>query len=239
MPPSYYEVLEACAGPGCPLCSLSEKWVNRYLRSVLYEKVNDLGIREALRRAHGYCNEHAWRLPQVSDGPALGTALLYRSVLRQVSAELNSARFAPPANGLLNKARGALQATGAAAANETGPLQPQQPCPACKHREAMTASALSGLAEALAADDGRMLAALRKSAGLCLPHLRQALAAAQNRAAFEALVSLANERMDSLAQELDEFIRKNDHRFMPEGFGPEGDSWLRAIGWAAGAKGVQ
>jgi hypothetical protein len=32
-----------------------------------------------------------------------------------------------------------------------------------------------------------------------------------------------------LSAELSEFIRKKDHRFQNESFGPEGDAWLRAI----------
>ena len=33
----------------------------------------------------------------------------------------------------------------------------------------------------------------------------------------------------------DEFIRKNDYRFMSEGFGSEGDAWIRAIECLSGA----
>ena len=38
--------------------------------------------------------------------------------------------------------------------------------------------------------------------------------------------------------ELDEFIRKNDYRFMSEGFGSEGDAWIRAIERLSGADGA-
>jgi DNA-binding transcriptional MerR regulator len=93
--------------------------------------------------------------------------------------------------------------------------------------------------KALAQDDERMQAALRSSAGLCLPHLRRALALARDPAAFERLLAITQEKMAELAGELDEFIRKNDYRFSQEGFGAEGDSWRRAIAWMVGARGVR
>ena len=41
---------------------------------------------------------------------------------------------------------------------------------------------------------------------------------------------------DAFNAELAEFIRKNDYQFSAEGFGKEGDSWLRAIGMIAGSR---
>jgi len=38
-----------------------------------------------------------------------------------------------------------------------------------------------------------------------------------------------------LHAELAELIRKNDYRFMKEGLGKEGDSWLRALAMVIGS----
>ncbi len=41
-----------------------------------------------------------------------------------------------------------------------------------------------------------------------------------------------------LVTELDESIRKNDYRFVSEGFGAEGDAWIRALERLSGAAGA-
>jgi hypothetical protein len=42
--------------------------------------------------------------------------------------------------------------------------------------------------------------------------------------------------METLRAELGEFIRKNDYRFINEGFGAERDAWRRAVATGAGKK---
>jgi len=84
----------------------------------------------------------------------------------------------------------------------------------------------------------RLRTAFQVSAGLCLPHLRRAFQLARDEATFETLVTLTRDRLTALRAELDEFIRKNDYRFRDEGFGPEGDSWRRAIAQIVGREGL-
>ena len=56
----YFELLDACAETGCPICRLSLESVQRHLDGALYEFVNDIEARAVLRVARGYCNDHAW-----------------------------------------------------------------------------------------------------------------------------------------------------------------------------------
>ena len=75
-----------------------------------------------------------------------------------------------------------------------------------------------------------MLAALKSSDGLCVAHLRQTLELTRNAQAFETLVALSQEQLSELIQELDEFIRKSDHRFRDEKITEqERESWRRAL----------
>jgi hypothetical protein len=53
----------------------------------------------------------------------------------------------------------------------------------------------------------------------------------------ERLRAIHYDKLESLKAELDEFIRKNDYQFAGEGFGKEGDAWLRAIGMVVGKRG--
>ncbi len=232
---SYFDVLEACALPGCPFCQLSEKVVNRYLDALMYEQVNDPYTREMLHRSFGFCNEHAWRLPDTGAGAPLGVALIYRDLIGRIADELHSARYVQPNKLTLTYAQEILDRDKTTAATESAVrrLRPPEKCPACVHRDMMETIALKAMLEALP-DDERMQTALQSSGGLCLPHLRRAFELAREEAAFNALRRIAQEKLAALRGELSEFIRKNDYRFNKEGFGPEGDSWRRAIGWIVG-----
>jgi hypothetical protein len=44
--------------------------------------------------------------------------------------------------------------------------------------------------------------------------------------------------MQSLLEELSEFIRKHGYRFTGESMGEEGTSWIRAIEMVAGRQGI-
>ena len=80
--------------------------------------------------------------------------------------------------------------------------------------------------------------ALQASEGLCLPHLRLALEKLKSIdvSAVEALLSIHREKLAGLRTELAEFIRKNDYQAIQEGFGAEGDAWLRAIAMIVGSR---
>lgn len=237
---SYHEVLEACAQAGCPICRLTEKWVNRYLDGLMYENVNDPGVRETLSQSLGFCNEHAWRFAGLSGGASLGVAIIYRSLINRVAGALKQARHIAPGPLHWQRAREALDRDGPAGATRAAvqSLEPQAGCPACRHRDEMETMTLTAVVDALDHDQ-RLQAALQTAGGLCLPHLRRALQLAREAAAFETLQAIMLDRLAALLSELDEFIRKNDYRFQQEGFGVEGDSWRRAVAWMAGAEGVR
>ena len=238
---SYFDILEACAEPGCPLCRLSERSTDRYLASVMGEYVNDSGTRAGLRRSLGYCNEHAWRLPDTGAGAALGIAIVYLDLLTQMLKQLRESRFDGARKMSLRRLREMLDWTVPASATEAvvQRLHAQARCPACARRETMERIALVSLLEALAQDDQRMLAALEESSGLCLPHLRQALELVRDRLAYARLVQVSTGKLGELTQELREFIRKVDYRFNQEDRGAEQDSWQRAIAWMSGARGMR
>jgi hypothetical protein len=85
-------------------------------------------------------------------------------------------------------------------------------------------------------DDAPLLDALRASDGLCFLHLRLSLEAAQqNIAGFDNLLAIHRGKLESLRDELVELIRKNDHRYIHDVLGSEGDAWRRAVATVAGS----
>lgn len=196
-PFSYFDLLEACALPGCPVCRLEVGVVTNYLDGMLYENVNDPETQASLRKSTGLCREHAWRLTEISSSPALGIAILYRPVAREIADELQRNQPEPRASSV-DRAGGAFKDYRSSASSERiiRSLKPQAPCPACVHKDKMVDFALNALLEALNHKDERMLPALQKSDGLCRPHLIRALSLAQGKISFLVLQRLAREKLN-------------------------------------------
>jgi hypothetical protein len=218
----YWDLLEACAKPGCPLCRVSLAFVRSYLDSTMYERVNDFGVRAALRDARGYCNAHAWMLTE-GYGVVLGTAIIQRDVLNAV---LKAADVAPLGRGTRQYAQYILRR-----------LRPTAECPACANQRTMEDIAVQTLLKYL--DDARLAAALAETSGLCLPHFSRALELVEDSDRLQRLLRFQWQALEGLCDELSELIRKHDYRFKDEGFGEEGDSWLRATGIVSAERGAR
>jgi hypothetical protein len=231
---SFYDLRDALAEPGCPVCRLKASATARFLDSLLWESVNDPRLRYDIRQARGFCHQHAWGL--VRDGASLGASIIMRDVLQNVLRTLEEARFQSPPALSLRRTQEALdpKQPASATADLVARLAPQAPCPACVQAETMEDVYLNTLVEHLLGGAG-LLAAYRASDGLCLPHFRQALTRVRDGALFEALVSAQRAIWERLAAHLSEVIRKSDYRFGGEPRGEETGAWLRAIAATAGA----
>src|SRR6478672_9860944 len=83
-----FEVRDALAQAGCPVCRLALRSVGRWLASVAYDQINDIDLRHELRAARGFCNAHAHRwLTEVHS--VLGTAIVYEDLLTSALRELD------------------------------------------------------------------------------------------------------------------------------------------------------
>ncbi len=210
--PLYSELLDALQAGGCPLCRLGRRAVGRYLETLNYEGVNDPGLRRALQEAQGLCHRHAWQWTRLRGSP-LGVAIVYRHLLKDLTATLEK----QPQTRISPRRR---------RRNASIELAPTGACPACTaENEAITRYGRTLLAR-LAHPD--LAAAYDAAGGLCLPHLRHLLALADETQA-RILLGWQTAIYRRLLAQLDEFIRKHDHRFRHEGFGVEQDAWTRAV----------
>ena len=229
----YFELRDALGGPGCALCTLALRSMRRYFDALGYESVNDPGIRNAVRAARGFCEVHGRMLREARD--AQGTAIIHRDVLSTVSDALGETRFRSASLG--DRLRQAIGGdTSANGPERADALAPQAVCPACARRQEMDAAYVDMLLQHLRDDE--LLPSFRESAGLCLPHLRLALQRVPDAAAFEQLKAAQLAIWRRLAGELDEFIRKHDHRYAGEPTGAEGTSWSRAVDLMSGQYGL-
>ena len=108
-------------------------------------------------------------------------------------------------------------------------------CEADAREMQMQSGHAGGLAEAMINLDFR--GAFLKSSGLCFTHLLLALPQASPKNA-SMLAELEAWKLQALAAELKEYIRKHDYRFTHEPWGDEASSPWRAVRKMAGAEGV-
>ena len=196
----YFEVLEAFQQPDtCAFCELESRTVKRYLDTLLYENVNDPGLRRKLALSQGFCSRHAHALLRFGD--ALGIAILYRDQVQRRIESLES--------------RKSFQ------------KKPRESCPACDQqlqtRRRCVQTLLAWVGEA------DMRRAIEAGSGLCLPHLDETLSHCRDEEAEAYLLRTHRASLENLLGELAELIRKNDYRFRHEPVGSERDAWRRAV----------
>lgn len=229
----YFELRETLENTGCPICTLAHKAVQRAIESLAYEYANDYQTQSALRKARGFCNEHAWQLAELP-GVALDVAILSRATLLELEAVLKryvSDESAAPS--LWQRLRPSRAGDATALAAE---LAPQGPCPLCQIRSETESQYLGLLLEHLHEPD--MHNALERAGGLCWPHFRLALQQPAPQANLQSLIDIQRHVTAHLLEELGELIRKYDYRFSEEEAGEERDSWLRANALLSGKRGL-
>jgi Family of unknown function (DUF6062) len=218
-----FEVRDALREAGCPVCRLALRSVARLIQSIAYEQVNDLALRKQLRIAGGFCNAHAHQWLREARS-VLGTALIYRDVVRAALRELQTSagQNGRRGGGLLRSLRGVTDRANREAA-----------CPAC-HAQFEAEARYVEVLVALAASEAQ---ALQGSHGVCRRHT--AAAARVGGSGAEAIVRHTQAKMHALVSELDEVIRKEDYRFRhePRTHG-ERTAPSQAVAWAAGSEGL-
>ncbi len=224
---TYHDLLEAFGQDGCAVCRLAARSVSSFLSSISNEGgLTDPEVRDRIRASHGFCNEHAhqWRREQ----HLLGTAILYEDLLDHLATELQALRF---------QKRGRLGNPFAARERARVALAAHRECAACRlladTEQRMVAAVLSGLR----AEEFR--AAYARSGGLCVPHLRVALAEAPDEDLFATLADLAVARHKALAEQLREIIRRHDYRHNEEPSGAERGAAARAVRHTVGERGIR
>jgi hypothetical protein len=230
---THYDLLDACAEQGCPVCRLTLRAVARAIERVDYEYVNEPDVRAKVERTWGFCNVHAQQW--LRDGHVLGVALVYEGILARIQPEVERARpneRAGPFSGLAARfGRGRPRS-----ACEL--LRPEGQCPICQERDEAEVQSVRVLGEGLAESADEFRAEFRQSDGLCLPHLRLALCTLGDDETGAALRAAALTHQERLMRQLREIVRKHDYRFRDEPSGEERGAAARAVAHVAGLPGI-
>jgi len=227
----YVDLQRALGQAGCPVCTLRVEAAERLIDQLLYEKVNDRGLRARLRRARGFCPEHAAAFQR--PGAALGVAILMRDVL---GAIMEGGIEAAGANGSKRVGFGFRKWRGArrGAKRILQRLQPTGICPICAQLFHLERACYRVLWEEVQAQ-GPLFEAYAQSEGLCLPHIRGLLECAPNEVALHRFLEVQQALWRSLVRDLDAIIRRSDYRYLDEPWGQEAGAWVRALRMVCGA----
>ncbi len=231
--PYYDELLAALAEPDCAMCRLLDASSDRLVGAILFEMVNDVGVREELNAARGYCRRHSELF--VRTGSALGSATMMQGVLKMLIRTLDAAHIDQVgASRLRSLARSANVGVSHPAARQLADdLSPKTLCPICANEAEVFNQVADTLLNQIV-PGSELAEAYGASSGLCLPHFRGVVERGLPGPNLTTLVAAQRAIWMRLEAELEEFLRKSDHRFRHEKFGEERDSWQRAIGAISG-----
>jgi hypothetical protein len=202
----YYELLKLLQEPRCPVCSIVDRSLRYYLKTVFIEQLTDGEFREPVRESLGYCLQHSELVRELSRKrlPRMGIAIVYEDILSQVQSALH----------------------------DESVVRQRGDCPLCAIEADVESYGAQLIADYLGDDEFQK--AFEESSGVCLPHLRSIgsrVDGEKKRFLFEAERKI----LDRLDGQLSEFIRKHDYRYTKEKINQqEAASWQRAVRFTVG-----
>lgn len=223
---SYFNLLDALKEDGCCICRLLKKTIHKLMDDFLYEQVNDSGARNEIRESLGFCSLHAWQLQKFGD--PFGSAIIYDDLMQMVADRIE--RMAISEKRIKDFSAEVLKID-----NKSYPRK-KAICPVCKSRTEAEARYVSTFIESF--NEPEFLSCYKSSFGLCLPHLQTVINTCRQKKIIREVLNIELAKMKELISELKEIQRKHDYRFSHEGFGKEGDAWIRAIEKMVGKEGI-
>lgn len=142
---NFFALQKACDKPGCPLCTIINERIDRYIDGMLFEHISDRTFRAQYREAGGFCDTHAEVLLSYRDG--LAVAILGRDILQDYVSDFKKRKI---------RKRKML-------------------CPACTERLTIERDFLTFIAEyndeaSIASNEPKLQEFFTKSDGLCVKH---------------------------------------------------------------------
>lgn len=180
---------------GCPLCRQAAHSADRFIGSMLWERVSDVAFQRELVEARGFCGPHTTAVVTADRrqmGGTLGSAILEGTVLGGRLHELDEAR----------RHRGRTRT------KKLAEVRARPRCPVCAQRDVAVADAVAGLLETV--EDPAWADAMG-GADFCLDHLVLLMAEDDGSPAWRAIEDRQLARLQELRDRLAGFVHHSSH----------------------------
>lgn len=200
----YHALKDSMEGGACPICAQTSHAVRQAMKSILYESMTDMDIRNAIKDARGFCWHHSEMF--LEEGDPLSHAIVYGDVLRSALHDVVYDRFHYYEN--------------------------RESCYFCDMAKETEAAYIKACYEAF--HEGEFMEAYEEGGLLCMTHLHaMELESESHKESPEFFQQLAQTTVDKyqvMIKELDEIQRKSDYRNTKEAW-TEGEktAWRRAV----------
>ena len=200
-----YHALKDCMEDGaCPICAQTEQNIRGVMRSVLYESMTDVEIRETIKSARGFCRHHSGLF--LEQGDALNHAIVYGDALRSALQDVVNGDYKY--------------------------YEQRESCYFCDMAKEAETAYIGACWQAFR--DEEFFSAYEKGGLLCMTHLHAMETCSEKEKNGEDIyLKLAQATIDKyqvMIRQLDEIIRKSDYRNLGEKW-TEGEktAWKRAV----------
>ena len=194
----------------CPICAAQGQAIFDFFAQWQYTLSKDPSAQQAFADAHGFCPTHTWQFAQIASPRGI------------------SQGYAPLIDAAAEELRAAQERSREQAVEHVGALLPKvETCAACRVLRETEEEQMRQLVGRLAAADGQAIYA--RTPGLCLPHLRAALARAAAEPAAKFLLREHLQRLEEISEDMQSYTLKRDALRRDLTHDQEEQAWRRAL----------
>jgi hypothetical protein len=204
----YTELLETFDTQGCVICKLLEISVLKYLENLLHEFTMDPTSRREIREAFGYCKKHTEQLIEVT-----------KNTNQRLSASIVAEDLA---NYFIKHSKKLLKS---GIKSGTGVFKMRRSCPICKYYSKHEKMYISEFSKGTTKEE--FLRKFEGSPGICLEHLIKVSKSIKDRTALKRLLKPQIAMIEETDHELNNFIKKFDHKSSERITDNEASAWYR------------
>ena len=231
----WIELKDGFAEPGCAICNILAQGTRRYFSFFLHESVTSPDERLRLIESAGWCARHTLLFLAIESREwpdHMSYGIIAESLLEAERNSLSKARDMLTREAKKTDSRGWSKAR----RRVVEQVRARLGCPVCEMEDERKTSYLGFFLDALFDSQlGPEMEELhRNSHGLCHRHLVGCLARCGKPEQALRLLALEMPKIEALIVELEDYVRKHEHRYRKEKFGAELDAWARTARKLAG-----
>lgn len=207
---TWHELYDRLSEKSCPICSLIVTRKNALMKFILYEGVNDRGLRAQLCDNDGICNMHAYQMLELGD--PLAHAIIYSDILNRFIDDTN----------VLSEPVAAVH----------------EKCYFCQSLEHSESAYVKAFAVNLSDEEFRNK--YSEHGIVCVPHNKAVLAKIKDPALQREFKAASTAHYRHLVSNLSEIKRKSDYRYTKEAWtADEKEAWKKAVAIVSGYQGMK